>query len=136
MAKAKQTKAEKVAAYMQQLQHPMKDVIEELRKVIKASHTDIEEDIAWNTPTYYYTGLMQDFAPKEYKNYIVGFVMNRTDCVRLVFLFGKRLDNADGLLEGTFKDERKLAVFNSMQDVKNKKQALQAAIRNWIATAV
>jgi hypothetical protein len=47
MAKVKLSNAEQVAIYMQTLQHPMLEVIEELRKIIKESHPDMEEIIAW-----------------------------------------------------------------------------------------
>jgi hypothetical protein len=132
MAKTKLSNSEQVAIYMQNLQHPMLEVIEELRKIIKESHPEMEEIIAWNVPTYNYAGDMKPFNPKEYKRYIVGFNLFKKDCIRLIFLTGSKLTDTTKILEGDYKDGRRLVSFNSMEDVKAKKQALQDLIKEWI----
>jgi hypothetical protein len=132
MAKTKLSNSEQVAIYMQNLQHPMLEVIEELRKIIKESHPEMEEIIAWNVPTYNYAGDMKPFNPKEYKRYIVGFNLFKKDCIRLIFLTGAKLTDTTKILEGDYKDGRRLVSFNSMEDVKAKKQALQDLIKEWI----
>jgi hypothetical protein len=133
MAKKVKSKAAIVTAYMQQCNHPMLDVIEALRVIIINAHPLIEEAIAWNAPTYFYTGNMGAFLPKEHKNYIIGFVLNQQHCVRLIFLTGAHLQNDAGLLEGDFKDTRKLISFYNMQDVETKKNVLQQLILEWIS---
>ncbi len=132
MAKIKLSNAEQVALYMQNLQHPMLGAIEELRKIIKDSHPDMEEIIAWNAPTYNYVGDMKPFDPKEYKRYIVGFNLFKKDCIRLIFLTGAKLTDPTNILEGDYKDGRRLILFNSMEEVKSKQQALQDLINEWI----
>jgi hypothetical protein len=132
MAKTKLSNSEQVAIYMQNLQHPMLEVIEELRKIIKESHPEMEEIIAWNVPTYNYAGDMKPFNPKEYKRYIMGFNLFKKDCIRLIFLTGAKLTDTTKILEGDYKDGRRLVSFNSMEDVKAKKQALQDLIKEWI----
>jgi hypothetical protein len=77
-----------VDAYMQTLQHPLADVAAYIRQLILSFDKTIGEGIYWNVPTFYYTGTMPAFNPKEYKRYIVGFVFNKKDCIRLVFLRG------------------------------------------------
>ena len=53
---SKPTDKEKVAAYMQQLQHPLIPEIEMLRDIIRSSDAAIGERIKWNAPSYYYAG--------------------------------------------------------------------------------
>jgi hypothetical protein len=133
MAKTKLSNAEQVAMYMQNLEHPMLEVIEELRKIIKDSHPEMEEIIAWNSPTYNYVGEMKPFNPKEYKRYIVGFNLFRKDCVRLIFLTGAKLTDTTKILEGDYKDGRRLVLFENMDAVLEKQQALQDLIKEWIS---
>jgi hypothetical protein len=132
MAKVKLSNAEQVAIYMQNLEHPMLEVIEELRKIIKESHPDMEEIIAWNAPTYNYTGEMKSFNPKEYKRYIVGFNIFKKDCIRLIFLTGSKLTDTTNILEGDYKDGRRLVLFENMEAVLEKQEALQGLIKEWI----
>jgi len=132
MAKVKLSNVEQVAIYMQTLQHPMLEVIEELRKIIKESHPDMEEIIAWNAPTYNYTGEMKSFNPKEYKRYIVGFNIFKKDCIRLIFLTGSKLTDTTNILEGDYKDGRRLVLFENMEAVLEKQEALQGLIKEWI----
>lgn len=58
MVKSKLSNAEQVAVYRENLQHPMLDVVEALRKIIKDSPPEMEEIIAWNAPTFNYLGKM------------------------------------------------------------------------------
>jgi hypothetical protein len=133
MAKTKLSNAEQVAIYMQNLEHPMLEVIEELRKIIKESHPEMEEIIAWNSPTYNYVGEMKPFNPKEYKRYIVGFNLFKKDCIRLIFLTGAKLTDTTKILEGDYKDGRRLVLFENMDAVLEKQQALQDLIKEWIS---
>ena len=132
MAKAKLSNAEQVAVYMQNLQHSMLDIVEELRKIVKEADLEMEEIIAWNAPTFNYSGEMQPFNPKEYKRYIVGFNLFKQDCIRLIFLTGSKLTDATGILEGDYADGRRLVLFYNMADVKSKQRALQELIKEWI----
>jgi hypothetical protein len=132
MAKTKLSNAEQVAMYMQNLEHPMLEVIEELRKIIKESHPEMEEIIAWNAPTYNYVGEVKPFNPKEYKRYIVGFNLFKKDCIRLIFLTGAKLTDTTNILEGDYKDGRRLMLFENMDAVLEKQQALQDLIKEWI----
>jgi len=138
--KAKQTtltkpsEPEKVDAYMQGLKHPLANVVEALRKIILSTDREIGEEVKWNAPTFFYSGEMKPFHPKEYKRYLVVFNLYRKDCIRLVFPSGARVKDKSGLLEGDYKDGRRLALFHNMEEVKSKKAWLQAVIRRWLAT--
>lgn len=123
---------EKVESYLSAFEHPLKEIVLALRHEILQANQLIGEGIYWNAPTFFYTGEMETFNPKEYKRYLVGFVFNRTDCIRLVFLKGATVNDSKNVLEGNFKDERKLMVFQNMEDVQNKKEALKEILNELI----
>src|SRR5258707_10451991 len=108
----------KVDEFMKKLKHPMKDVVEALRQIIVNTDKQIGEEIFWNGPTFFYTGKMKLFNPKEYKRFIAGINLFKKDCIRLIFLTGAKLNDTSGLLEGDYADGRRLALFCSMDDVK------------------
>jgi hypothetical protein len=120
---------EKVEAYLKELKHPLIDVVKYIRKIILSVDKNIGEGIYWNAPTFYYTGKMKLFNPKEYKRYVAGFVFNKPDIIRIVFLRGAAVDDKSGLLEGDYKDGRRLAVFSSLTDAKSKEEDLKKIIK-------
>jgi len=119
----------KVDEFMNDLEHPLLDVIQYLRKLILSTDKKIGEGIFWNATTFYYTGKMKPFDPKDYKRYIVGFNLFKKDCIRLIFLRGAAADDPSGLLEGDYKDGRRLALFYDLEEVKKKEKDLKKIIR-------
>ena len=113
-----------VDEFMSDLKHPLKNVAEELRRIILRADRTIGEEIFWNAPSFFYTGRMKPFKPKEYKRYIVGFNLFKKDCVRLIFLRGALASDKSGLLEGDYVDGRRLALFHSPDEVKAKRKDL------------
>jgi hypothetical protein len=81
-----------VDAFMQKLDHPMKDVLQALREVILAADSGVGEHIKWNAPSFLYTGEMAPFNPKEYKRYIIVSNFFKQDCIRLVFPSGAKVE--------------------------------------------
>jgi len=120
---------EKVNEFMRKFEHPLFDLVQYIRTFILTIDKTIGEGIFWNAPTFYFTGKIKPFEPKEYKRYIVGFVFNKTDCIRLVFLRGASVTDKTGLLEGDYKDGRRIATFKSMEEVKNKESELKNIIK-------
>ena len=110
----------------------MKDVSEALRQIILSTHKIIGEEIAWNAPSFFYSGKMKPYNPKDYKRFIVGFNFFGQDCIRLIFLTGSKLNDTSGLLTGDYKDGRRLAIFYSMDDVKKHEKTLQKLIKKWL----
>ncbi len=125
---------EKVDVYMAKLKYPLADVTAALRKIILSTDREIGEEIKWNAPAFFYSGEMKPSDPKEYKRYIIVFNLFQKDCVRLVVWRGARVNDKSGLLEGAYKDGRRLALFHNMEEVKSKKASLQAVIREWLKT--
>src|ERR1044071_1791741 len=135
-ALTKPSEPEKVDAYLQGLKHPLANVVEGLRKIILSTDREIGEEVKWNAPTFFYSGEMKPFDPKECKRYLVVFNLYRKDCIRLVFPSGARVKDKSGLLEGDYQDGRRLALFSSVGDVKSKKTSLQSVIRRWLETLI
>lgn len=122
-----------VDAYIDKLDHPLKEVLQQIRKVILASHVQIGEHIKWNAPSFAYTGEMPPFNPKEYKRHIIVSNVFKKDLIRLVFPSGSKLNDNTGLLEGDYADGRRIATIKSLDDLKAKKPHLQDLVRRWIA---
>ncbi|MFC4212723.1 DUF1801 domain-containing protein [Pedobacter lithocola] len=125
----KLTDSEKVSLHIESLAINHKIIVETIRKNILSTDKDIAEHIKWNNPSFYYTGEMKPFDPKEYKRYIV--VMNLyKGKTMLVFPTGAKIK--DSLLEGAYKDGRRLITFKDLEDVKAKEKALQNIIKEWL----
>jgi hypothetical protein len=128
----KPSEPDKVDAYMRELKHPLKEVVEGLRQAILSTDPEIGEEVKWNAPTFFYTGEMKPFNPKEYKRYIVVSNLHRRDCIRLIFPSGAKINDTSGLLEGDYADGRRLALFHNMDDVESRAKALQRSIKKWL----
>jgi len=121
-----------VATYIKKLKEPLAQLVEALRKFILDADPQVGEQIKWNSPSFYYTGEMKHFDPKEYKRDIVVLNLHRKDSVLLVFPTGAAVNDTTGFLEGDYKDGRRVARILDVKDARNKKKALQAVIRDWI----
>ena len=65
---------DQVTRHIQNLEPELAKIITYLRKLILATDKFIGERIKWNNPSFYYTGKMKEFDPKEYKRDLI--VMN------------------------------------------------------------
>jgi hypothetical protein len=126
------SESEIVDEFLKRLNHPLKDVIAYLRKVILGADKSIGEGVYWNAPTFYYIGKMKSFEPKEYKRYIVGFNFYKQDSIRLIFLRGADATDPKGLLTGDFKDKRKLTSFQNLEQVKKAEADLVKIIKDLV----
>ena len=133
MAKStKLTDQDQVTEHINKLDPEIRKVIELIRQIILSTDKEIGERIKWNNPSFYYTGEMQPFDPKEYKREMVVFNLFKNR-IMLVFPSGAKINDTTGLLEGDFKDGRRLIVFKDMEDVISKKEALQSVIKVWLS---
>ena len=127
------TEPEKVNQFLDQLEHPLKDVVTRLREIILSTDKEIGEGIYWNAPTFFFTGILEPFEPKTYKRYLVGFNFYQKDCIRLLFLHGASAINSNELLSGDYKDGRRLASFGSLEEVKTNEDALRKILLELIS---
>ena len=123
---------EKVDAYMRTLKHPLSNAAARLREIILSVDKNIGEGIHWNAPCFYYTGEMKPFDPKTYRRYIVGFNFFKPDAIRLIFLRGAGVKDKSGLLEGDYKDGRRLALFSSLADVMKREKDLKNIVKQLV----
>jgi hypothetical protein len=132
MAKASKLSAsEQVTQHIKKLDPAISKTIETIRQIILATNKEIGEQIKWNNPSFYYTGEMKPFDPKEYKRDLI--VMNLyKGRIMLVFPSGAKVKDTTGLLTGDYKDGRRLIIFADMKDVKAKEKALQKVIKDWL----
>ena len=122
---------EQVTAHIQKLDPELRETIEIIRQIILSANHEIGERIKWNNPSFYYTGEMKPFDPKEYKREIA--VMNlHKGKIMLVFPSGAKVKNTAGLLEGDYEDGRKTVIFKDLDDVKSKEKALQNVVKEWL----
>jgi hypothetical protein len=132
MPKPTLTDQQQVTGHIQKLDPAIRDVVETLRQVILSTDSEIGEHIKWNNPSFYYTGEMAPFDPKEYKRDMI--VMNlHKNRIMLVFPSGAKVNDTTGLLQGDYKDGRRLVTFKDMDDVKDRTIALQEVIKKWLA---
>ncbi len=113
---SKPSDEEQVISYMKALKHPLKDEMEEIRKIIKGVDKRISERIKWNAPSYYYIQDMVTFGPARPGS-------PYGDKLLLVFHHPLIVKIKSELLEGEFKD-RRLAYFESMKEIKSNKKEL------------
>lgn len=74
---------------------------------------------------------MKPFDPKEYKREIAVFNLFK-ERIMLVFPSGAKVNNAAGLLEGDYKDGRRLIIFKNLIDVKSKEISLRNIVKDWL----
>jgi len=129
---AKLSDQEQVNEHIAKLNSPLKEAAEYVRQSILKVDPVIGEQIKWNNPSFYYTGEMKAFNPKEYKRDIVVFNLHKGRMM-LVFPSGAKVNDTTGLLEGKFTDGRKTVVFADLDDVKAKEKDLQQIIKTWLS---
>ena len=132
MAKAiKLSDTEQVIQHIKKLDPAIGKTAETLRQIILSTDKEVGERIKWNNPSFYYTGEMKPFDPKEYKREIV--VMNLyKGRIMLVFPSGAKVKDTSGLLTGDYKDGRRLIIFNGLEDVMSKAKKLKKIIKDWL----
>ena len=122
-------RSEKVEAFVQDLDHPLKSGIVALRDAILASNDAIGEQIKWNAPSF-----VVDSEDR------VTFTLHPPTRIRLVLHRGAkvRADTADfefvddsGLVAWSTPD-RGVVTFTSVQDAAQKQEALVALVNRWI----
>ncbi|WP_316569392.1 DUF1801 domain-containing protein [Neobacillus sp. YIM B06451] len=132
--KKKLTGPEQVAEFMAKLDHPLKEEIEEVRKIILNSDTRITEHIKWNAPSF----LIEN-------DDRITFNLKGKGFFRLIFHCGAKKNpetkkeplfvDHTGLLEWQTND-RALVNFSNKNDVKAKEERLRTVIGEWIRITV
>ena len=118
-----------VSTFLDNLNHPFRKEIEELRMIILSSENNLMENIKWNGPNYSFNNedriTMKIQPPKN---------------IQLIFHRGaKKLEQPkEKLIIESFtlltwkENDRAIATFTSMEDIKNSKMDLTKIIKMWI----
>ncbi|WP_253702034.1 DUF1801 domain-containing protein [Bacillus sp. FJAT-27445] len=132
--KQKLTGPQQVAEFMDKLDHPLKEEIEEVRNIILSCDDRITEHIKWNAPSF----LIEN-------DDRITFNLNGKGFFRLVFHCGAKVSpeakkeslfvDHTGLLEWQTNDRALVKFFNE-NDVKDKEDRLRTVIGEWIKATV
>lgn len=125
--------SEQVSAHIETLEPKLAEIAELIRKIILSTDSEIAEHIKWNSPSFYYTGKIKDFDAKEYKRDVAVLNLHKHR-IMLVLPTGARIIEGLDLLEGNFKDGRRIINFKDVDDVLNKESKLRLAIKSWVNT--
>jgi len=122
---------ESVNEHIAKLNSETGKIVEAVRQIFLKADKYIGERIKWNNPSFYYTGEMKSFDPKEYKREIAVFNLYKGR-IMLVFPGGAKVNDASGLLDGDYKDGRRILIIKDMDDLKIKEKSLRKVIKEWI----
>ena len=93
----KLTDSDQVTEHINKLEPGLGKIIQTLREIILSTDKEIGERIKWNNPSFYYTGEMKPFDPKEYKREMIVFNLYKGR-IMLVFPSGAKVNDRSGLL--------------------------------------
>jgi hypothetical protein len=121
-----------VTEHIQKLDPVLGALVEKIRQIILTTHKEIGERIKWNSPSFFYIGAMKPFNPKEYKRELIVFNLHNRNYALLVLPSGAKLKDTSGLLEGDYKDGRRLVKIYDLADADAKAKTLQQLIKQWL----
>ena len=121
--------SEQVAALLAALDHPFKQEILALRKIILGADPSIAEAIKWNAPSFHTTEHFATFQLRSKDG--AQLILHLGAKPRDTAITGIAIDDPDSLLVWLAKD-RALATFRDMNEVDSRRNAFGAIIRQWI----
>jgi len=122
-----------VTAFLDELRHPLRIEIEQLRNCIIKANENLTENIKWNGPNYCF----------DNEDRITMRVQPPTKQIQLIFHRGakKQTQPEDKLISNKSKiliwkeNDRALVTFKSLQDIEKGKTELTSIINEWINAA-
>ncbi|NMD00243.1 MAG: DUF1801 domain-containing protein [Bacteroidales bacterium] len=122
--------SKEVTEFLDELQHPFRKEIEQLRICILSANTTLTENIKWNGPNYCF----------DNKDRITMRIQPPTKQVQLIFHRGasKQTQPKDKLVSNKSKmlvwkeNDRAIITFKSLQDIENSKSDLTDIVNEWI----
>jgi uncharacterized protein YdhG (YjbR/CyaY superfamily) len=123
----------KVTEFLNELNHPFRKEIEELRDCILASNKDLTENIKWNAPNYCF----------ENEDRVTMRIQPMNTKVQLIFHRGakKQEQPKDQLIDNKSKmlvwkeNDRAIITFKNSQEIEDGKAELEKIINEWITAA-
>ncbi len=124
-------KSQTVTEHINEIEVSSREIVQKLRDIFLDANPEIAEQIKWNSPSFYYSGEMKAFNPKEYKRDLAVINLHRGK-ILIVFPTGNRIDSTIGLNGKDYPDGRKIVEITTLEDVNQKEASLTKAINNWI----
>jgi len=122
-----------VTAFVDDLNHPFRKEIEELRTLLLTANSELSENIKWNGPNYTYQDedriTMKIQPPK-----VIQLIFHRGAKV-LVQPKNKLVEDESKLLVWKTND-RAVATFKKMEDIVSNKKALIELVNKWVQAAL
>jgi hypothetical protein len=109
--------ANEIDAWFAEYEHPMKDAMLLVRRIILADDR-MTEAIKWKSPTFMYEGNMASFNPRTKAH------------VSLMFHTGASIPGNHKILEGGG-DTARYARFTGVEDVEDRQEELRAVVAAW-----
>jgi hypothetical protein len=123
---------ETIDTLLSKIQHEMLDEIQALRKIILDAHPNIEEQVKWNSPAFFFTGEIDNYDPKTYLKDLLVLHLRKPNQILMVFPNGALIDPPNEVLEGNYKDGRRMISIVKGEDLNKKSQAIQQCIHTLI----
>ncbi len=120
-----------VAAFLRDLDHPRKKDVEAVRRIILGVSPTITEGIKWNAPSFRTKDYFATVNLRDYKGETRVWLILHTGAKSKARSMSK-IPDPSGLLTWLAKD-RALMTFADGKDVRSKRPALEAIVRNWIS---
>jgi len=129
MAKSKLTNKASVEEYLSTSTPIVKELLLEIKHLVLGISLEIAEQIKWNSLSFYYTGEIKPFDPKEYKRDILVCNLHRGQLL-LVFPTGAKI--VDQLGGKNYDDGRKIITIKDLEDFKTKELQLKQIVVAWL----
>lgn len=107
-----------VQTWFDQLNHPLRNVMLEVRTLMLSADPRLTETMKWKSPTFMYRGNIASINPRAKAH------------VSLMFHTGAKIPGTHPVLEGGG-DTARYVRFESAADVKAKSEAVKQVIRSW-----
>lgn len=121
-----------VTKFLDELNHPLRAEIEELRLIILNSIKGLTENIKWNGPNYCFDDqdrvTMRIQPPKQ-----IQLIFHR-GAKKIIQPKDKLIDDKSGLLIWK-ENDRAIAAFNNIDEIKKAKSNLEVILNSWINAA-
>jgi hypothetical protein len=124
--------ASEVTTFLDELKHPLRNEIEQLRRVILKSVDGLIENIKWNGPNYCFGGddriTMRIHPPDK-----IQLIFHR-GAKKLVEPKDKLINDSSGLLDWK-ENDRAVVTFKSRSDIESASADLERIVAKWIKAA-
>lgn len=119
-----------VTALVATLTHPLKPMLEAVRRTILAADPAITEGIKWKSPSFYCHGWFITIGSRKPTQ--LDIVLHCGAKIQSDCTVGDSVDDPEKLLNWPSKDRAVLA-FKGEADFQTKKEAFQRIVRQWVA---